>query len=169
MELTPGKKAIIVVLVIIVSSGLGYFAKPSKVEVQYRDKLVYKDREVIKEVIKVVKEVRKNVVTVVKEVKAPDGTVTKETRTEDKTEVTDNRDTNLDKKKESESTKESEHSKVTINDSGLSLQALALSRLNDLNNREYGLLVKKRIISNVSGTILFTHKSTVGLAVGIDF
>ena len=46
---------------------------------------------------------------------------------------------------------------------------IGLAKTNDFNNREYGVLIKKRIISNVSGTILATQKGTIGLAIGLDF
>ena len=136
--MTDRNKIILVVILITVSFGCGYFAKPSKVVTKIEEKVV------IKEVVKTVTEVKTNVVTVVKEVKAPDGTTTIETRTEDKTQTDNNTQTVAD------TTKTTIDNSTVTNDKGLTVQALALGRITDFTSLEYGALIKKRIIGNVS-------------------
>jgi hypothetical protein len=136
-----------------VGYGAGKFSNPAKVITKTE----------IKEVVKVVeskqqkKDVNKKIVVITR----PDGTKESTTTIEDKT-VTDSNKT-IDVSKESKS------ETITTRDLGLSVQALALAKFNDINNREYGVLIKKRIISNISGSILVTDKKTIGLAVGLDF
>lgn len=133
--------------------GIGRFAQPTKVITKTE----------IKEVIKEVKVVEQhnNVVTVTHTVTAPNGTTTTDTTTHDTTTVDSNThtDTTIVAKKET----------ITIRDIGLSAQALVLMKTNDFNNREYGILIKKRIIGNISGSILATDKRTIGIALGFDF
>jgi hypothetical protein len=146
-------KVIIGVVIVVAAFGSGYFAKPSKIVTKTE----------IKEVIKEVKVVEQhnNVVTVTHTVTAPNGTTTTDTTTHDSTEINtnDHINTSIDTKKEV----------VVANDIGLTIQALTVAKFNDINDREYGILVKKRIIGNISGTVMATHKGTVGLAVGLDF
>lgn len=140
-------------LLLGVGYGAGKFSNPAKVITKTEIKEVVKVVEVVKE--------KKDVKTVIKVVTRPDGTKEEETTIEDKT-VTDS-NTNID------ISKESKKETITTRDLGLSVQALALAKINDINNREYGVLIKKRIISNISGSVLVTDKKTIGLAVGLDF
>ena len=133
--------------------GIGRFAQPTKVITKTE----------IKEVIKIIKvaEEKKDIKTEIRIITRPDGTKEEVTIIVDRTTThTDtSTDINIETKKET----------ITVKDLGLSIQALALAKSNDLGNREYGVLIKKRIISNVSGTILATQKGTVGIAIGLDF
>jgi len=133
--------------------GIGKYSQPAKVVTKTE----------IKEVVKIVekKEERKNVVVVSDKITKPDGTIIEHTETKDKTEINTDTNINIAKDTKTESTQ--------IRDSGLSIQALAITKLDDLNNREYGVLVKKRIVGNVSASALATHKGTIGIAVGLDF
>ena len=147
------KFGLIGLLLVSLGFGAGKYSNPSKVET------VTKIEEVIKYVE--VKQENKNVVLKTKKTTNVDGSIVEESTTEDKS-ITKT-DTQIDSKKESKS------ETITIRDLGLSVQALAMAPIKDFDNREYGVLVKKRIIGNVSGTILATHKGTIGLAVGLDF
>lgn len=140
-------------LLIGLGFGIGKFSQPAKVITKVETK----------EVIKIVenKQERKNVVVVSDKTTKPDGTVIEHTKTEDKTET--------DTKTVVDSSKQTKIESTQIRDSGLSIQALAITKLDDFNNREYGVLVKKRIVGNISASALATHKGTFGIAVGLDF
>jgi hypothetical protein len=136
-----------------VGYGAGKFSNPAKVITKTEIKEIVKIVEVVKE--------KKDVKTIIKVVTRPDGTKEEETTIVDNTTTDTNTNTDI--------SKESKNETITTRDIGLSVQALALAKFNDINNREYGVLIKKRIISNISGSILVTDKKTIGLAVGLDF
>ena len=140
-------------IILGVGFGIGKYSQPAKVITKTETK------EVVKFVEK--KEERKNVVVITDKVTKPDGTVIEHTETKDKTEINTDTNINIAKDTKTESTQ--------IRDSGLSIQALAITKLDDFNNREYGVLVKKRIVGNISASALATHKGTIGIAVGLDF
>ena len=133
--------------------GIGRFTQPAKVITKTEIKEVIKVVEVVKE--------KKDVKTETRIIIHPDGTKEQVTIIVDKTIIDSNVDTNINRDIKNET--------ITIRDIGLSIQALALVKSNDLGNREYGILIKKRIIANISGTILATQKGTVGIAIGLDF
>lgn len=147
------KIGVISLLLLGIGFGAGRFSKPAKVVTQIQTKEVVKTVEV--------KQENKNVVITTKKTTEKDGTVVEETKTEDKSVV--NSET------KSDSLKEAKSETITTRDIGLSVQALTLMKINDFNNREYGVLVKKRIIGNISGTIAATNKGTAIIAVGLDF
>jgi hypothetical protein len=132
--------------------GIGRFAQPAKVITKVET------HEVIKEVQ--VKEQKKDIKKVVTVITHPDGTKESTTTTEDKT-ITDT-NTKID------ATKDAKSETITVRDIGLSVQALALTKFNDVNNREYGVLVKKRIVSNISASVIVTQ-GQIGVGVGLDF
>lgn len=133
--------------------GIGRYTQPAKVVTKTE----------IKEVIKEVKVVEQhnNVVTVTHTVTAPNGTTTTDTTTHDATTIDTNTHTNTNIAAKTDTT--------VIRDSGLTVQALAVINIHDYNNREYGVLVKKRIIGNVSVSVQATHKGTIGIGIGLDF
>ena len=133
--------------------GIGRFTQPAKVITKTEIKEVIKVVEVVKE--------KKDVKTETRIIIHPDGTKEQVTIIVDRTIIDSNVDTNINRDIKNET--------ITIRDIGLSIQALALVKSNDLGNREYGVLIKKRIIANISGTILATQKGTVGIAIGLDF
>lgn len=153
------KYGLIGLLLLGLGVGIGRFSKPAEV------KTVTKTE--VKEVVKIVevKQENKNVVIKTKKITNTDGSIVEESITEDKS-ITKT-DTKLDSTKEASS----ESSTLTKRDSGLTISALALTTdIKDINNNmEYGVLIKKRIISNVSATIGATHKGTFLLAAGLDF
>jgi hypothetical protein len=158
MELNNRNKLIILIALIGLGFGAGYFAKPSRVDIQY------KDREVIKEVIKEVVKENKNIITIIKETKNKDGSSTIDTTIEDKSQI------DSSKISDKEVVKEITSSKITTNEIGLTVQALAIVDLNNVSgNREYGIYVKKRVFSNVSVGAMATTDKKVGIAVGLDF
>jgi len=156
MKLLENKYVRIGVLSLVllgVGYGAGKFSNPAKVITKTEIKEIIKTVEVVKE--------NKNIKTETRVITHPDGTKEEVTVIVDRTTTHTDTDTNVNRDIKNET--------ITIRDLGLSVQALALAKTNDFNNREYGVLIKKRIISNVSGTILATQKGTIGLAIGLDF
>lgn len=153
------KYSLIGLLILGLGVGIGRFSKPAEV------KTITKTE--VKEVIKIVevKQENKNVVVKTKKTTHNDGTIVEESILEDKTV------TKVGIKVDSLKESSSESISVTKRDTGLTIQALALTTdLKDINNNlEYGVLIKKRIIGNVSASVIATHKGTVGLAAGLDF
>ena len=144
------QKALIGLTVVSISFGAGFFAKPAKVKTEIREVV---KTVTLKEEAKI-KLVYRTVVT------SPDGT---KTETESSRE-----DTNTKENSSNESTKIA--SKEVTRDIGLSLQALTIVNINDISaNREYGLVVKKRVFSNISISALVTTDKKVGLGLGVDF
>lgn len=143
----------IALLLLGVGYGVGRYAQPAKVVTKTE----------IKEVIKEVKAVEQhnNIVTVTHTVTAPNGTTTTDTTTHDATTIDTNTHTDMTIAAKTDTT--------VIRDSGLTIQALAVIDIHDYNNREYGVLVKKRIVGNISASVMATHKGTIGIAVGLDF
>lgn len=133
--------------------GIGRYAQPAKVVTKTE----------IKEVIKEVKVVEQhnNVVTVTHTVTKPDGTTTTDSTTHDGTVTNTNTHTDTTIAAKTDTT--------VIRDSGLTVQALAIIDIHDYNNREYGVLIKKRVVGNISASIMATHKGTIGVGVGLDF
>lgn len=145
--------SIVSLLLLGAGYGIGRFTQPAKVITKTEIKEVVKVVEVVKE--------KKDVKTETRIIIHPDGTKEQVTIIVDRTIIDSNVDTNINRDIKNET--------ITIRDIGLSIQALALVKSNDLGNREYGILIKKRIIANISGTILATQKGTVGIAIGLDF
>ena len=134
-------------------AGVGYFAKPTKIITKIEEKEVIKYIENKKE--------NKDVVVVTKKTTNKDGSIVEESRTEDKTKI--------ETDKTFTSNKETKHESITINDIGLSVHALTMANIEDINNRQYGVFIKKRIFSNISIGGLVTDKKTLGLSIGLDF
>lgn len=145
-------------LIVGIAFGAGRFSKASKTEIV--------TKEVIKEVIKevVVKKEKKDQTIVTDRVIKPDGTVTEHTTTTDNGQT----DTTTEKEVDKESTKVS--SNTTTRDSGLTLEALFLNKLNDLSGEKvYGVKFSKRIFGNLRAGLVGTTDKKIGLTIGLDF
>lgn len=148
------KYGLIGALLLGLGYGAGKYANPAKVVTKTEYKEVIKQVEVIKE--------QKNVVVYSKKTTQKDGTIIEESKTEDKSTTYQDKTT--------ESKREFATSTITTRDLGLSVHALALQHIQATDSgREYGVFIKKRIISNISIGGLATDHKTVGLSVGLDF
>lgn len=148
------KYALVGVVILAIGVGIGRFSKPAKVITKTEIK------EVVKHIEK--KDEQKNVVIYTKKITQKDGTVIEESKTEDKGTVLIY--------SEIESKKEVTSSSITIRDIGLSVHALAIQNIDrGTDSREYGFLVKKRLVGNISAGILATNKKTFGVSIGMDF
>jgi hypothetical protein len=148
------KLALVGLLLLGLGYGVGKFSNPAKVVTRTEFKEKIKVVEVIKE--------QKNVVVITKKTTKKDGTIIEESKTEDKSTTYQD--------KHSESKKEISSSTVTTRDIGLSVHAMAMQNIGDLEQkREYGIFVKKRVIGNISVGGLVTDQKTIGLSVGMDF
>ena len=148
------RNGLIGVLILGLGVGIGIFAKPAKVVTKTEIKEVIKEVEVKKE--------QKNIVVYSKKVTSKDGTIVEETKTEDRSTASQ------EIKKETD--RELKFSNTTTRDSGLSVHALALKDLGQVNSHiEYGVFIKKRIIGNVSVGAMATTNQQLGLSVGLDF
>lgn len=148
------RNGLIILAVLGLGYGVGKFSNPAKVitKTEFKEKI---------KVVEVIKE-QKNVVITTKKTTKKDGTIIEESKTEDKTV------TYQDKKSESKT--ESKSSTITTRDIGLSVHAMAMQNIGDLERkREYGIFVKKRVIGNISVGGLVTDQKTIGLSVGMDF
>lgn len=155
------KIAVAILLVLGLGYGIGRYAQPAKVITKTEVKTEIKEK--IQYIEK--KDEKRNVVVISDKVTKPDGTVIEHTETKDNTQINTNTDINIAK-----DTKIETKTEVTqIRDSGLSVHALVLSKFDNLNDREYGVLIKKRIVGNVSGALQATNKGTIGISVGLDF
>ena len=151
---TKLKYGLVGALLLILGFGVGKFSNPAKVVTKTQIKEVVKTVEVVKE--------QKNLVVVTKKTTKKDGTIIEESKTEDKS--VSYQDKRTDSKKESKS------STIATRDIGLSVHALAMQNLDDVERkREYGIFVKKRVIGNISVGGLVTDQKTLGLSVGMDF
>lgn len=151
---TKIKYGLIGLLLLGIGFGVGKFAAPAKVitKTEFKEKI---------KVVEVIKE-QKNVVVTTKKTTKKDGTIIEESKTEDKTV------TFQDTKKESKT--ETSASTITTRDIGLSVHAMVMQDLDNIERkREYGIFVKKRVIGNISVGGLVTDQKTVGLSVGMDF
>lgn len=148
------RNGLIILAVLGLGYGVGKYSNPAKVVTKTEFKEKIKVVEVIKE--------QKNVVVTTKKTTKKDGTIIEESKTEDKSVTYQD--------KHSESKTESKSSTVTTRDIGLSVHAMAMQNIGDLERqREYGIFVKKRVIGNISVGGLVTDQKTVGLSVGMDF
>ena len=134
-------KALISVVALGLAFGAGYFTKPTKIV------------EVIKR--EVVKEEAKTRVVYREKITKPDGTITEKEQEREDTHVT-------------EQVKESS-SKVVENRVGLTIQALAYVPINNLTQREYGVIISKRVISNLVIGVAATTDKKIGLTLGMEF
>jgi hypothetical protein len=139
--MTTTNKIIFSVLALGLAFGAGYFTKPTKTV------------EVVKK--EYVKEEAKTKVVYREKITKPDGTIT-----ETEHEREDTR-TVVEAKQES--------SKVVENRVGLTLQALAYVPINDLTQRDYGVIVSKRVFSNVVVGAMATTDKKIGLTLGLEF
>jgi len=139
-------KVLIVLALLAVSFGVGYFATPTKVKTE------------VKEVVKIVKEEQKTKIVYREKIVYPDGTtVEKEQERED---------TNTRESSESTKTASSE----TTKDTGLTLSALAIVDVADIKGqREYGVHVSKRVLGALSVNVLATTDKKIGVGIGWSF
>ena len=140
-------------LILAIGSGIGWFSKPTSVVTEIKEKEVIKYVETKKE--------KKNVVTTTKKRTNVDGSIDEESKTEDKS-VTD---TNVN----ASSVKEKNTKTVVTNQLGLSLNLLAFSRELSLRDPEFGLLVTKRVLGNISLGIMATTDKSAGVSIGLQF
>ena len=151
---TKLKYGLIGLLILGIGYGAGKYSNPAKVVTKTEYKEVVKEVEVKKE--------QKNVVVYTKKTTQKDGTVIEESKSEDKSTTYQDKTTEKDTRISSSTT--------TTRDLGLSLHVLGMQNIGDRPaEREYGIFVKKRVISNISVGALATDKRTVGLSVGLDF
>lgn len=143
------RNVIIGAVALLLAFGAGYYATPTKVKTEFKQgetKTVTVKQDVVKIVYK-------------ERVTNPDGTIIERETTKEQT--------NTDAR--SDETKTTESSTVTEKDTGLVLSALAISDINNLNEREYGVHVTKRVFSNINVGVLATTDKKIGVSVGVSF
>lgn len=130
---------------LILGAGIGFFAKPAEV------------KEVVK--TELVKEEGKTKIVEKEKIVYKDGTVIEREK------ITDESIIRTEIRKQLE--------KEIKRDTGLTVQALAISSTKDFGKElEYGVLVKKRLVGNISGSIQATTLNgdiKVGVGLGMDF
>lgn len=130
---------------LVLGVGIGYFSKPAEVQEKVRTE--------------VVKEEGKTKIVEKEKIVYKDGTVIEREKTIDESLI------------RTEIRKELE--KTVKRDVGLTIQALAISNTKDFGkDLEYGVLVKKRLVGNISGSVLATSTGKdykVGVGLGMDF
>jgi len=139
-------KIILAIVALAISFSIGYYATPTKI----------KTETVVKtETVKVESKTR---IVYRNKVTKPDGTVTEN--------EVEKEDTNT-----REETKSLAESKTIVSkDSGLSIQALSILNIEKLSDKkEYGIFIKKRIISNITIGTLITSDKKLGIGIGVDF
>lgn len=139
--MTLKTKLLIILAAIGIGYGIGYFTKPAKVV------------EVIKK--EIVKEAATTRIVYREKTTRPDGTIT---------ETESSREDSRTSERSSESS-----SKVVTNRVGLNVQALAYAPINSLTDREFGVIVSKRIIGNITVGAMATTDKKIGLTVGLEF
>lgn len=139
--MTTTNKIIFSVIALGLAYGAGYFTKPAKVV------------EVVK--TEYVKEEAKTRIVYREKVTKPDGTITETEQEREDTHSTTEAKTSS--------------SKVVENRIGLTLQALAYAPYNNLTQREYGVIISKRVFSNVVIGGMVTTDKKVGLTLGLEF
>lgn len=144
------QKLLLAAILLAVGAGIGYFAKPAKVET--------KTVEVVKTQTKVEK--GKTKVVYKTRIIHPDGTVEEIETTKE--------DSHSNTEAVTDSTKQSE---ITVtNRAGLTVQALAVSSFANLRQPEYGAYVSKRVVGNITvgvGAVPTLKLAIVG--VGMEF
>lgn len=134
-------KILILLAAIGIGFGIGYFTKPAKVV------------EVIKK--EIVKEAAITKIVYREKIVRPDGTVIETERSREDSHT-------------SEQIKE-ESSKTVTNRLGLNISALAYAPTNKLTQTEYGVIVSKRVVGNVTAGILATTDKKIGVTLGLEF
>jgi hypothetical protein len=143
-------KITIIVAVLMIGVGIGYFTKPTKVET----------RTVEVEKTKVVQKEGKSKYFYKKKIIKPDGTI-------EEIEVTKEE---WDKLEAATSEKQSDTATVIKNDIGLSLSAFVLTPAKSLGKEmEYGVHVSKRVIGSVAVGVMATTDKKIGVSIGVDF
>lgn len=144
------KKIGLGILILGVTFGAGFFAKPAKVVVQTKE--VVKTVTIVQEAK--TKIVYRDIVT------APDGTKHETERSEERT------DTSSSSAAETVKTAKT----ATTNDLGLTLSMLAIVDSSDFSgHKDYGIHVTKRILGNLNVGILATTDKKIGVSVGLSF
>lgn len=136
----------IILIVLAIGYGVGYFTKPAKIET------------VTVEKVKIEKQAAETKIIYREKITKPDGTVTEIEQSKTDTKTSEN----IDSSKSSVNT--------VKNDIGLNLGALAVFDTNNLsNNREYAITVNKRVLGNFSVNAMVTTDKKVGVGIGISF
>lgn len=135
----------IALLLIAIGYGIGYFTKPTKVET------------VTVEKVRIEKQAAETKIVYREKITKPDGTVTEIEQSKTDTKTLENA--------QSEKSAES----IVKNDLGLNLSALAISDVNNLAAREYGIHVTKRVLGDFTVGAMATTDKKIGVSVGIEF
>jgi len=158
-------KVIIGSVVILSAFAVGRYTVPTKVV--EKEKLVYKDRVVVKKIYEKDTTKKNDKITIKLVTIKPDGTKTIETKIVDKGEMIVSENGKVDVVKETEITKETEKTTESSHDQWL----LSVVVKANINNPvpDYGLQVQRRILGPFH-LGAFVYKSTdVGASVGISF
>jgi hypothetical protein len=141
------------IIILAIGAGIGYFSKPAKVVTKIKEK----------EVIRYVEKKKENKDIIVTEIKTvdKDGNVRVETTVQDRSRTESSSD--------SSSSRQSSSSKTVSNKLDLSIHVVSLFRDISMQDVEYGIYVRKRVIGNISFGVLGTENKTFGLSIGMDF
>jgi len=145
-------KILIAILIFVLGSGVGYFAKPTKVET--------KTVEVIKEDIK--KQEQKEKIVYKERIVYKDGTVREIEKTEDKSNTSESSSKQIEKTSE----------KLVKNDIGLNLNLLAFINKNSVQYTSDNLVLhgSMRVIGNITvGAFTDPKFDKKGISVGMSF
>ena len=143
-------KVNIILAILLLGIGIGYFTKPTKIET----------RTVEVEKTKVVQKEGKSKYFYKKKIIRPDGTI-------EEIEVTKEE---WDKLEASTSEKQKELDTKIKNDIGLSLSAFALSPSKSLGKEiEYGIHASKRVVGSITVGVMATTDKKIGVSIGVDF
>jgi hypothetical protein len=139
-------KVLIVLALLAVSFGVGYFATPTKVKTE------------VKEVVKIVKEEQKTKIVYREKIVYPDGTTVEKEQEREDTNTRESSDTTRTAVKE------------TTKDIGLVLSALAIVDSSEISgHRDYGIHVTKRVFSSITVGVMATTDKKIGVSIGLSF
>lgn len=135
-------------ILFLIGCGVGHFSKPTKVEV--------KTVEVVKTQVKYVKS--KTKIKYKYKIIKPDGTVIESETYQEGTYTDVNSNTSTSKTEESK----------TVNTSGVTIQAMAVSQFKTFGAPEYGVYASKRVFGNIIGGVGVTTGNAL-VTIGFEF
>lgn len=140
-------------LILVAAFSIGRFSAPKKVEI----------KEVVKEVVRESSHVdrNQNLVEIVKETRMPDGTVVRETRKEKET------STQTGRQRDSSTSRESSHT-VEVRPS-FRVGGVYQPAIKGFQSDGYGLILEKRLFSELYVGVLAQSDKTVGLTLSLGF
>ena len=147
------KQIALVTLLVVAAFSIGKYSGPAETQTKEVERIVYRDR--------IVEDEKRDIDTVIRETLLPDGTKVKETTIKDRTETQRDTATEIDKSRMVET-------KIT-NRPGWRLGAIYKPEVRGFQDGSYGVIVERRLFSEVYLGVTGASDRTLGLTVSFGF